>query len=116
LVAEHSLNELVERDFASAQLDAFARDYDCRPWAALKQAVLDWHLNELATVRSQAWIPGLADAPHPAVEKLLQRFYNHHMAAAIKRLSAENFELRRKLLELTAHPCENRGSPPRDRP
>jgi hypothetical protein len=115
-VVQRSSSEVVERDFASAQLDVFALDYDGQPWAALKQAVLDWHLKEVAAVRSQAWIPGLDDGRHPAVEKLLQRFYNHHMAAAIKRLSAENFELRQKLLEFTAHASESEGSGRRDCP
>jgi hypothetical protein len=105
----------VERDFVSAQLDELAYAHDGQPWPALKQALLDWHFRTVALARSEAWIPGLANSHDPAVEKLLERFYSHHMAAAIKRIRAENVELRRKLLELAPRGSGGAGPSARDR-
>ena len=70
------------------------------PWDAWKQAVLEWHLEALAVARSEAWIPGLAGDRDPVVEKAVERFYGHHVAAAIKRLRAENLQLRRRVAEM----------------
>ncbi|HEY6258856.1 MAG TPA: hypothetical protein VIY51_24020 [Xanthobacteraceae bacterium] len=102
MATQHAAIDAVERDFASAQLDALARAYQGRPWVSWKQSVLEWHLGRVATARSEAWIPGLADSCDPVVKKALGRFYSHHMAVAIKRLRSENMELQRKLLEMTA--------------
>jgi hypothetical protein len=90
-----------ERDLASAQLDELAFAHDGLPWTAWKDAVLNWHLQRFATARAEAWIPGLVDfRDHdPAIKKLLSRFYRHHMHVAIRRLRAENIELRRKLID-----------------
>jgi hypothetical protein len=100
MATQYAPIDRVEWDFASAQLDELAHAHDGEPWPALKQALLDWHLRTLAVARSEAWIPGLANSRDPAVEKFLERFYSHHMAAAIKRIRSENVELRRKLLGL----------------
>jgi hypothetical protein len=94
--------DAVEREFASAQLDELALAHVGQPWTAWKESVLEWHLRTLATARSEAWIPGLADSRDPVVEKALGRFYSHHIGVAIKRLRAENIELRRKMFEMTA--------------
>jgi hypothetical protein len=102
MATQHGPIDPVERDFVSAQLDELAVAHDGQPWAAWKQAVLDWHLGTVSAARSEFWIPGLAGSRDPVVEKVLERFYSHHMAAAIKRLRCENIELRRKLVELTA--------------
>jgi hypothetical protein len=88
-----------ERELASAQLDELALSHDKTSWAEWKDAVLDWHLQRFATARAEAWIPGLPGCHDPAVRKLLSRFYRHHMHAAIRRLRAENAELRRKVID-----------------
>jgi hypothetical protein len=102
MAMQHALTDPLERDDAAAQLDELALTVDGQPLAAMKQAVVDWHLSKLAAARSESWIPGLARSRDPVVEKLLERLYDHSMAAAIKRLRAENLALRRRLLELTA--------------
>jgi hypothetical protein len=94
--------DAVEREFASAELDDLALAHDGQPWTVWKESVLEWHLRTLAAARSEAWIPGLAERGDPVVEKALGRFYSHHMGVAIRRLRAENLELRRKMLETTA--------------
>jgi len=91
--------DAVEREFASAQLDELALIHVGQPWTAWRESVLEWHFRTLAAARSEAWIPGLADSRDPVVEKALRRFYSHHIGVAIKRLRAENIELRRKLLK-----------------
>jgi hypothetical protein len=100
MATQHALTEFAERDFASVELDELALAHAGRPWATWRQAVLDWHLRTLAAARSEAWIPGLADSRDPIVEKMLERLFSHYMAAAVKRLRAENLELRRRMLGL----------------
>jgi len=99
---QHPAIDAVERECVSAQLDQLAVTHEGRPWNAWKQAVLEWHLDALAAARSDAWIPGLIDSGDPIVEKALERFYSHHVTAAIKRLRAENVQLRRRMVESTA--------------
>jgi hypothetical protein len=101
MATQHAPIDLAERDLACAQLDELALAYYGQPWTAWKDAVLEWHLKAFATARAEAWIPGLAGRPHhdPVVKKFLSRFYRHHMHVAIRRLRAENIELRHKLLD-----------------
>jgi hypothetical protein len=102
MVARHPAIDAVEREFVSAQLDELALTNEGRPWSAWKEAVLEWHLDALASARSDVWIPGLADSGDPVVDKALERFYGHQMAAAMRRLRTENVELRRRVLEMNA--------------
>jgi len=88
-----------ERDLATAQLDDMALAHEGKPWVAWKSAVVEWHLQQVAHVRAEAWVPGLAGGRDPAIEQALSRFYGHCARATIARLKAENIELRRKLLE-----------------
>jgi hypothetical protein len=101
MATKHAPIEHTERDLASAQLDEIALVHDGLPWVVWKDAVLDWHLQTLATARAEAWIPDLAGrgANDAAVVKLLNRFYRHHMLVAIRRLRAENINLRRKIVD-----------------
>ena len=112
MVARHPAVDAVEREFVSAQLDELALTNEGRPWSAWKEAVLEWHLDALAAARSDVWIPGLADSGDPVVEKALERFYGRQVAATIKRLSTENVELRRRVLEMSARrrPASGKGS------
>ncbi len=100
LMAEHASIDQSERDLASAQLDELALAYDEVPWTAWKEVVLEWHLLSLATARAEAWIPGFAGCHDhdPVIKKFLSRFYRHHMHIAVRRLRAENTELRRKVV------------------
>jgi hypothetical protein len=91
-----------ERKLAAAQLDDIALAHDGQPWAVWKNVVVEWHVQELANVRAEAWIPGMAAAQDPAVEQVLSRLYSHHMRAAILRLKTENRELRRRLIDAEA--------------
>jgi hypothetical protein len=102
MVTQHPAIDAAERKFVSAELDQLALTHEGRPWSAWKEAVLEWHLEALAAARSDVWVPGLADSGNPVVEKALERFYGHHVAVAIKRLTAENIQLRRKMLEMNA--------------
>jgi hypothetical protein len=100
LMAEHASIDQSERDLASAQLDELALAYDEVPWTAWKDVVLEWHLLSLTTARAEAWIPGFAGCHDhdPVIKKFLSRFYRHHMHIAVRRLRAENIELRRKVV------------------
>src|SRR6266849_4377048 len=49
MATRHAPIDHTERDLASVQLDALALAHDGLPWAAWKDAVLDWHLQRLAT-------------------------------------------------------------------
>jgi len=91
-----------ERDLAAAQLDDMALAHEGAPWNAWKGAVVEWHLQRIANVRAEAWVPGLAGARDPAVEHALGRFYGHGARTTIARLKAENIELRRRLLDAIA--------------
>jgi hypothetical protein len=102
MVTQHQAIDTAEREFVSAQLDQLALTNEGLPWSAWKEAVLEWHLDALAAARSEAWIPGLADGTNAIVERALERFYGHHVAAAIKRLRVENIRLRRRMLEMDA--------------
>jgi hypothetical protein len=104
MASRHAPIDHTERDLASVQLDALALAHDGLPWAAWKDAVLDWHLQRLATARAEAWVPGFAGCHdnNPVMAKLLSRFYRHHMHIAIRRLRAENIELRRKIVDAAA--------------
>jgi hypothetical protein len=88
-----------ERDLVSAQLEELALVHDGQPWSRWKNAVVEWHVRALATIRSQAWIPGLSAPRDPVVEEALGRYYRYHVRAAIGRLRDENVELRRKLID-----------------
>ena len=94
--------DVVERDLAAAQLDDIALSNRGRSWEDWKKVVLTWHLEVVARARAEGWVPGLARSQDPAVEKLLDRFYHHHIRATIERLKAENLELRRKLMDAVA--------------
>jgi hypothetical protein len=98
MATQHAQINQVERDLASAQLDELALAYDGLPWTAWRDAVLQWHLQAIATARAEAWIPGLISSYDPIVEKALRRFYDHSVRNAINRLTNENIELRRKAL------------------
>jgi hypothetical protein len=87
----------LERDLAAAQLDDIVLANRNRPWTDWRDVVLAWHLEAVAKVRADAWIPGLTHTKDPVVEKALSRFYRHHMRLAIERLNSENLMLRRKL-------------------
>jgi hypothetical protein len=101
MASRHVPIDEAERDLASVQLDELALAHDGLPWITWKDAVLDWHLQRLATAQAEAWVPGLAGRHEkdPAVTKFLNRFYRHHMLIAIRRLRAENIELRRKIID-----------------
>jgi hypothetical protein len=90
-----------ERDLASAQLNELALAHDGVPWTVWKDAVLNWHLQRLAMAQAEAWIPGLACRTDndPVVMEFLDRFHRHDMLAAIRRLRAENIELRHKIID-----------------
>jgi hypothetical protein len=113
-MAQSAPINLVERDFAAIELDELAVAHEGRPWLAWKQAVLDWHLRTLAAARAEAWIPGLAESRDPIVQKALDRYWGHHMAAVIKRLKTENLDLRRKMLDLSTGASGGRGPAARD--
>jgi hypothetical protein len=99
MATRHAATDHAERDLASAQLDELALTHEGLPWPAWKQAVLDWHLQQFATARSEAWVPGLAGHHYdPVVEKFLSRYHRHHMRVAIQRLRAENVALRRRII------------------
>jgi hypothetical protein len=91
-----------ELDLTAAQLDEIFAANRGRAWFVCKQAILAWHMEAIAGVRAEAWVPGLARSNDPVVEEALSRFYRHHMRVAIGRLKAENEELRRKLLDAVA--------------
>jgi hypothetical protein len=100
MATDHASIDQSERDLASAQLDELALAHDEVPWTAWKDVVVEWHLLSLATARAEAWIPGFAGCHDhdPVIKKFLSRFYRHHMHIAIRRLRAENTELRRKVI------------------
>jgi hypothetical protein len=60
--------------------------------------VLEWHCDAVARARAEAWIPGTARSRDPIVEEMLTGFYRHRTAMTLKRLKAENLQLRRQLL------------------
>ncbi len=98
LMTQYLLVDSVDRDLAYAQLDELASAYDGQPWPSWKDALVEWHVLALASVRAEAWIPGLAGPQEPVVEEALGRFYSHQVSVAISRLRIENAELRRKIV------------------
>jgi len=91
--------ELDERELADAQLDDIALAHEGEPWSAWKSAVVEWHVQTLARVRAESWIPGMAGEQDPMVERALSRFSSYHMRTTIARLREENAVLQRKLVE-----------------
>ena len=98
MATQHAPIDRVERDSASAQLDELALTHDGEPWVAWKDAVVEWHLRIITDARAETWIPGICAQYDPIIEKALSRFYDHQLRNAISRLTAENIELRRKML------------------
>jgi hypothetical protein len=88
-----------EGDLAAAELEQIIQANRGRGWDVWREAVLAWHREAIAKARAEAWIPGLARSPDPVVEEALRRFYHHHIGATIRRLKAENLNLRRQLLD-----------------
>jgi hypothetical protein len=91
-----------ERELATVQLDDMALAHVGKPWIAWKNAVLEWHLQQIAQARAEAWIPGLAGVRDPAVDQALSRYYGQDARAVVASLRAENNELRRKFLDAIA--------------
>jgi len=91
--------ELDERELADAQLDDIALAHEGEPWTAWKGAVVDWHVQTLARVRADSWIPGMSGEQDPMVERALSRFSSYHMRTTIARLREENALLQRKLVD-----------------
>jgi hypothetical protein len=82
--------ELDERELADAQLDDIALAHEGEPWPSWKSAVVEWHVQTLARVRAESWIPGMAGEQDPMVERALSRFSSYHMRTTIARLREEN--------------------------
>jgi len=101
MATQHAPIDSVERDLASVQLEELAVAHHGHTWASWKEAVLEWHLRALAEARSQGWVPGLAGRQDALVEEALSRFHGHYVRVMIIRLRAENFELRRRMLDAT---------------
>jgi hypothetical protein len=91
--------ELDERELADAQLDDIALAHEGEPWSAWKSAVVEWHVQTLARVRAESWIPGLEGEQDSMVERALSRFSSYHMRTTIARLREENAALQRKLVD-----------------
>lgn len=91
--------EADERDQADAQLDHIALAHEGEPWPAWKEAVVEWHVQTLARVRAESWIPGMLGEQDPMVERALSRFSSYHMRTTIARLREENAALQRKLVD-----------------
>ena len=91
--------ELDERELADAQLEDIALAHEGEPWPAWKGAVVEWHVQTLARVRAESWIPGMAGEQDPMVERALSRFSSYHMRTTIARLREENAALQRKLAD-----------------
>jgi len=60
---------------------------------------VEWHVQTLARVRAESWIPGMAGEQDPMVERALSRFSSYHMRTTIARLREENTALQRKLVD-----------------
>jgi len=90
--------EVDERDLADAQLDDIALAHEGEPWPAWKGAVVEWHVQTLARVRAESWIPGMSGEQDPMVERALSRFSSYHMRTTIERLREENAALQKKLV------------------
>ena len=81
------------------KLDGIALAHEGEPWPAWKNAVVEWHVQTLARVRAESWIPGMAGEQDPMVERALSRFSSYHMRTTIARLREENTALQRKLVD-----------------
>jgi hypothetical protein len=91
--------ELDDRELADAQLDDIALAHEGEPWPAWKSALVEWHVQSLARVRAESWIPGMAGEQDPMVERALSRFSSYHMRTTIARLREENAAFQRKLVD-----------------
>src|SRR5437899_12673020 len=94
--------ELDERELADAQLEDIALAHEGEPWPAWKRAVVEWHVQTLARVRAESWIPGMAGEQEPMVERALSRFSSYHMRTTIARLREEHAALQRKFADAVA--------------
>src|SRR3954447_5593794 len=61
-------------------------------------------MQTLASARVDSWIPGLVSCSDDdeVLKRFLSRFYLHHSHVTIRRLRAENVELRRKVIDAAA--------------
>src|SRR5262249_38251856 len=85
--------ELDDRELADAQLDNIALAHEGEPWPAWNSAVVEWHVQTIAPVAVERWIPGMAGEQDPMVERALSRFSSYHMRTTIARLREENAAL-----------------------
>src|SRR5262245_27432499 len=95
--------DLSDWDRIAAELRYLIHVHDWDRTPACRRALVEWHLQAIATARAETWIPGLAGSPYPAVEKALRRLHQHHCSGIIRRLRDDNTRLTLQLL--TARAC-----------
>lgn len=82
---------------AAGQVTRLMQENAGRPAPELVEAIVEWHMDKLFERQEQAWVPGMAGAQDPIVEKLVERFHQQHFKMAAERIAAEFAELRRNL-------------------
>lgn len=91
-----------EQDRLATDLRHATRHHDWDPPREVMATIVEWHMGAVAAARADVWIPGTAGCSDPLVEEVLNRFYAHHLGATITRLTEENTDLKRQLLQALA--------------
>jgi hypothetical protein len=80
-----------ERQHAAREIAALA--CGTRLSSDMVDALVDWHVAQVAAAKAQAWIPGTGENADPRVEEVVKRFYLHGLQKKIFQLQNENREL-----------------------
>jgi len=93
-----SETDISERDRIATELQYVTRTHDWAPGPACLDAIISWHLQSLATARSESWLPGAAEKLDPLTERALLRVQQHQFSRIVNRRINENAKLKLKLL------------------
>jgi hypothetical protein len=92
----------LERYRAATQFDQIMLANRDRGWAACRDAMVEWHLSAVTTVRADSTVARGRPGRDPAVEEAIIRFYQYQVRLTMDRLKDENLELRRQQFETIA--------------
>jgi hypothetical protein len=89
-----------EQDLIETELRYATRNHDWTPTPECVGAIVNWHLQAVAAVRAEAWIPGLIESGNPVVETAIRRLQYHQFGRTIQCLRCDNAQLMLKLLSV----------------
>lgn len=91
-----------EQDLIETEFRYATRNHEWTPTPECVGAIVNWHLQAVAAVRAEAWIPGLIESGNPVVETAIRRLQYHQFGRTIQGLRCDNAQLMLKLLSVSS--------------